>query len=79
MTRLLIEITEERRTTNEQVRSDPQGFTNFIKLPDANKRIPTEELAGIGPTQGIAKSRRGVNNYLRWLMTFLGQLSSQEK
>ncbi|MEP3946653.1 site-specific integrase [Ascidiaceihabitans sp.] len=44
---------------------------NFMKLPDANKRT-IEELAALAERKGMAKlSPTGVNNYLRWLMTFL--------
>jgi hypothetical protein len=45
---------------------------NFMKLPDA-KMHTIEALAVLAERKGMAKlSPTGVNNYLRWLMTFLG-------
>ena len=44
---------------------------NFKKLPNAD-RLTLEELAGYAERQKMEKlSPTGVNNYLRWLMTFL--------
>lgn len=44
---------------------------NFMKLPDADKHT-MEELALLAERKGMAKlSPTGVNNYLRWFMTFL--------
>lgn len=44
---------------------------NFMKLPDASKHT-LEELADIAERKGMSKlSPTGVNNYLRWLLTFL--------
>ncbi|MEP1612175.1 MAG: DUF6538 domain-containing protein [Roseobacter sp.] len=45
---------------------------NFMKLPDADKHT-LEDLADLAERKGMTKlSPTGVNNYLRWLMTFLG-------
>jgi integrase len=44
---------------------------NFMKLPDAGKHT-LKELADIAERKSLAKlSPTGVNNYIRWLMTFL--------
>ncbi|CAN0597565.1 unnamed protein product, partial [Ectocarpus sp. 12 AP-2014] len=44
---------------------------NFMKLPDADKRT-LDEFADIAERKKMAKlSPTGVNNYLRWLLTFL--------
>ena len=44
---------------------------NFKKLPDA-ERLTLHELADVAERKRMAKlSPTGVNNYLRWLMTFL--------
>ena len=44
---------------------------NFKKLPDA-ERLTLHEMADVAERKGMAKlSPTGVNNYLRWLMTFL--------
>ncbi|MHA3916663.1 DUF6538 domain-containing protein [Halovulum sp. GXIMD14793] len=63
------EITEE---DCEQVRDLIARLPpNFMKLPDANK-LTIEELAARAERKGMAKlSPTGVNNYLRWLLTFL--------
>jgi len=64
------EITEEdcERVRDLIARLPP----NFMKLPDADKHT-LEELAVMAERKGMAKlSPTGVNNYLRWLMTFLG-------
>ncbi len=45
---------------------------NFMKLPDADKHT-LEELADMAERKKMAKlSPTGVNNFLRWLLTFLG-------
>ena len=63
------EITEE---DCEQVRDLIARLPpNFMKLPDAGKHT-IEELADLAERKGMAKlSPTGVNNYLRWLLTFL--------
>lgn len=44
---------------------------NFMKLPDADKHT-LEELADLAERKKMSKlSPTGVNNYLRWLLTFL--------
>ncbi|WP_341368909.1 site-specific integrase [Yoonia sp. BS5-3] len=44
---------------------------NFMKLPDADKHT-LDELADVAERKKMAKlSPTGVNNYLRWLLTFL--------
>lgn len=44
---------------------------NFMKLPDADKHT-LDELADMAERKNMAKlSPTGVNNYLRWLLTFL--------
>ncbi len=44
---------------------------NFKKLPDA-ERLTIDEMANLAERRRMAKlSPTGVNNYLRWLMTFL--------
>ncbi len=44
---------------------------NFTKLPDAERRT-LEEIANLAEQRNLTKlSPTGVNNYLRWLMTFL--------
>mgnify|MGYP005994048813 CR=1 FL=1 len=44
---------------------------NFMKLPDADKHT-LDELADLAERKKMAKlSPTGVNNYLRWLLTFL--------
>lgn len=63
------EITEEdcERVRDLIARLPP----NFMKLPDAHKHT-IEELAERAERKGLAKlSPTGVNNYLRWLLTFL--------
>lgn len=52
---------------------------NFKKLPDADKHT-IDELAALAERKGMAKlSPTGVNNYLRWFLTFLGWCHRKSK